>query len=375
VSIAAPAVDSGSIEKALAALFEEAVDQAAGGPPITRACRLNLVIGCRGRDQARQAEAAVAAIAEECPSRALLAVIDDRAGDAVTAEVTAHCAPGGGEGRHVCCEQVTITGSGRGAARLPDVVLPLLLPGLPVAVWLPGDPDLEGAGAPAAVARGLVEMADRLVVDARFLREPLDTLARLFARPVTLGDLGWQRLRGWREMTAAFFDGQAFESHPARVTRIRATYAGPMDVGGAGAAAGAGEAILLSCWAASRLGWKPASGPPARTTGRLALERPHAAGPGTIEIMGTPSADPTGRVLSFEMEAGDALFRLERSGVLDCVTATVTLPEACPIPRSARVPERDEASLLCRALEPGADGVHHETLALLARLAGAPQGG
>jgi len=112
VSIAAPAVDSGSIEKALAALFEEAVDQAAGGPPITRACRLNLVIGCRGRDQARQAEAAVAAIAEECPSRALLAVIDDRAGDAVTAEVTAHCAPGDGEGRHVCCEQVTITGSG-----------------------------------------------------------------------------------------------------------------------------------------------------------------------------------------------------------------------------------------------------------------------
>jgi len=151
----------------------------------------------------------------------------------------------------------------------------------------------------------------------------------------------------------------------------------PRDVAPAdGADGGGSEAILLACWAASRLRWAPGAAGAGLRNLRGSLVRPAGDPPGAIVLQALPSDRPAGQVLSFVLESEGATFRVERSEVLDCVTATVTVPEACPIPRSARVPERDQAALLCRSLEPsGIDPVHQEALALAARLAGAPPPG
>jgi hypothetical protein len=369
------AVDVTSIERELAAMWKKA-SEPGEGKTLTRACQFNLVACCDGAAQARLADSILSSISSQCPSRAILAVVDSAdAPDRLEAAISAHCVytPGAGRGRQVCCEQITLTGSGRGAVRLPGAVLPLLLPDLPVVVWYPGDPRLEAGGVFQTVARAVRESADRLVLDARLAARPWETMRALAALDVPAGDLAWQRLRGWREMVASFFDGAGLETVPGRLTRLTATWASPADQEPEDPRAmrGAAEAILLSCWAASRLKWAaPAPGIAPAEADRMLLSRPGGDPLGEIVLLAEPSDRPTGQVLSFVLEADDVSLRVERSGVLDCVTATATMPQACPIPRSARVPEREDAALLCRSLEPaGPDPLHLEALRLAARLA------
>jgi glucose-6-phosphate dehydrogenase assembly protein OpcA len=370
-------VDVTSIERELADLWKSAAEPGEG-VTLTRACQFNLVACCDGPAQARLADTVLSSISSQCPSRAILVVVDPVEGsDRLDAAISAHCVytAGAGRGRQVCCEQITLTGSGSGAQRLPGAVLPLLLPDLPVAVWYPGDPRLESRGVFESVSRVVRESADRLVLDGRLASHPWETMRVLASLELPLADLAWQRLRGWREMVASFFDGPGFETMPARLTRLTATWAAPSDAEPSDSREmpGAAEAILLSCWAASRLKWTPpAPGVVAAAADRMMLQRPAGQRFGEIVLEAQPSDRSTGQVLSFVLEADDATFRVERSGMLDCVTATATMPQACPIPRSARVPEREEAALLCRSLEPsGSDPVHLEALRLAARLAGA----
>ncbi|MGH9869693.1 MAG: glucose-6-phosphate dehydrogenase assembly protein OpcA [Candidatus Polarisedimenticolia bacterium] len=359
-------VELPAIERELAALSEKAQGTAEG---ISRACQLNLLVCCRGVAQARDAEAVVASISAECPSRAIVTVVDESTGqDRLEAAISAHCAVGGAQqGQQVCCEQITLTGSGRGVERLPRVVLPLLLPDLPVAVWYPEDPGLTEKSGYASVARALAGTADRVVMNARGLHDAWRSLLALASLETIIADLSWQRLRGWREMTATFFDSHAFEAYPARLSRLRVAYAVPFHTARQPHPhAGAAEAILLACWAASRLQWRPAG----VSDGACTLERPHGAGTAELALVPEPSARPAGQVIAFVLESPDATFRLERSEVLDCVTSTVTIPETCPVPRSARVAEREDGELLCRALGPGADdAVYAEALGLAAGMA------
>src|SRR5688572_18478701 len=183
-------VELPAIERELAALWESAPGTAEG---ITRSCQLNLLVCCRGAAQARAAEAVVASISAECPSRAIATVVEESTGvDRLEAAITAHCATGGTrQEQQVCCEQITLTGSGRGIERLPRVVLPLLLPDLPVAVWYPEDPGLTEKSGYALVARALAETADRMVTNARGLHDPWRSLLALASLETVIADLSW----------------------------------------------------------------------------------------------------------------------------------------------------------------------------------------
>jgi glucose-6-phosphate dehydrogenase assembly protein OpcA len=376
-------VDFTAIERELAGLWKAASTPSGneGAPAVMRACQLNLVILCIGGREATRATTTVAAVTRVRPSRVLMAVLEpEESSERLDASISALCSftPGAGLGKVVCCEQITITASRGAARRLAGAVLPLLLPDLPVVLWRPGDPDplSDDEDDPAAdPSSRLTSAADRVVIDSRRLRDAAGGFRRLVSLTCVLSDLAWHHLRGWRELTAGLFDGPVFEGYPRKIERIRVEYtAGEDDA--RQEREGRTEAFLLACWVASRLGWEPApAGGEEAGAGvdRFDLWRQGSEAATVIlcrvDEGRREGGTGRGRVSSLSLETPEAVFMLRRSGEADCVTATVTLPLACPVPRTARIVEREESALLCRVLESGGrDAVYDEALALAARL-------
>lgn len=358
-------VDFTAIERELAGLWKEASAAPDGGssPAVMRACQLNLVVLCRSSEEAARATSLAAQVTRVCPSRVLMAVLDidpapqSRAERGLEAFISAHCSytPGAGKGKQVCCEQITIAARGdAAAARLPGAVLPLLLPDLPVVLWWPGEPDLTNDN-----ARRLIDASDRVVIDSRRFTDATARYRHVAVLDRPVADLAWQRLRAWRELAAGLFDGGRFADYPPRLDTI--------EVGHAGGAGSHAEALLLGCWASSRLRWRPtgAAAPPARG---FTLARPDGR-PTRLALCDHPGKEPAGQILSLTLKSAEATFDLRRAGDFECVSLSVAVPEACPISRVARVVARDEATLLCRCLESGGrDDIYDEAVHLAGRM-------
>ncbi|HET6372416.1 MAG TPA: glucose-6-phosphate dehydrogenase assembly protein OpcA [Candidatus Polarisedimenticolia bacterium] len=365
------AIDIDAIERELAALWKMASQPGEGetSSPLVHACLLNLVVVCDGLDEVCRISKIIAEVTRMRPSRVLLAVTDaSQPGGYLNATVTAHCAytPGAGKGKQVCCEEISLAASADRVERLPGAVLRLLLPDLPVVLWFPADPDLTSPN-----AKRLIAASDRLVVDSRRFTDVAARVCELAPLHAVVSDLGWHRLRGWRELTAGVFDSPAFAAHPARLETIKVEYLG-MDTGNHAAAA---EALLLGAWAASQLGWHLEPGGTPAKSGALSFEllRPEGSA-GRLTLEGHPpdtGGGPAGRVVSLTLESKDAVFLVQRAESSETLSLSITIPDACGLPRAARAVERDEATLLCRCLETsGRDEVYERTLHLAALMLG-----
>ncbi len=394
-------VDVAAVERELAALWKAAVGSQAesGAPAVMHACLLNLVVCCRGEEEASRAGPVLVEVTRARPSRILVCVADPAApGRDLRASISARCAYAPGGARQVCCEQVVLTAGPAAEARLPGALLPLLVHDLPVVAWWPGIADLA-----SPLAGRLLAEADLLLVDSRRFPDTASALRRLAEAPCPVTDLAWMGMRGWREMTAGMFDGVATESYPGRLERIVVEHA----PGGARGSGPCSEALLLGSWAASRLGWRPAASPgaqraptagaavalPARvvaaavtSTGgdtaagagrerHFLLARPSG---GAAELIlretseALPAAPPggvAGRLDGIALEAPGAVFEVRRPDSPDCLTASVTMEESCPLPRTTWAAERDEATLIGRGIEEmGRDAVFQRTLDLAVAL-------
>ncbi len=369
------AVDVGKIERELTALWKAAAESSreGGSPAVTHASLLNLVIYCHGTDQVPRVQDTIGRVARARPSRVLLAVVDPASpGTGLRASISAHCSftPGAGRGKQVCCEQITMRVSIDAVRHLPGAVLPLLLPDLPVVLWYPGDPEMA-----SPAARRLIDSADLLVVDSRRLiavARRFGELARL-ASPVS--DLGWHRLRGWREVTAGIFDDPSCEAHSSRIEGITVDYPGHSNGGGAPGLYFA-EAMLLGCWVAGQLGWTP-SGLAAEPSDGSRVFTLATPGGKRGKLMLVAGGGEQAGILGLKLEAADARFAVRQGGSSETLSVSVEIPGNSPEPRTARMVERDEATLLCRALESAAgDAVHMRALDLASRLLGraAPAG-
>jgi len=129
------------------------------------------------------------------------------------------------------------------ATEICELTESLMMQELPTLLWWTG----EGiTGQPTFDA--LVELADSLVVDSSGTRNDSATvveLARFLSsrRNVGLRDLAWMRLRPWQDMIARFFDDPTLREELYSVRSLQI-------VSGSDA-----EALYLSGWLASRLGW------------------------------------------------------------------------------------------------------------------------
>src|SRR6478736_1127352 len=245
---------------AIAAEFVRARTRA-GSPAMGMVMTLIIVVD---EGEAEQAMLAARAASHEHPARVLGIIIGDaRGAGQVNAQV--------GTGSGWTGETALIRLKGEVVKHPESVVLPLLLPDSPVAIWWPCDPPQDPAADP------LGALAQRRITDAaaaqRGRSRAIHQQCSAYAKGNT--DLAWTRLTPWRALLAA-----ALDQHPLKISgaSVSSERANP-------------SADLLAAWLEDRL--------------RVTVARHASDGPGitqvTLDTKAGPIriARPDGRLATF----------------------------------------------------------------------------
>jgi glucose-6-phosphate dehydrogenase assembly protein OpcA len=213
----------------------------AGSPAMGMVMTLVIVVD---EDAAHDAMEAARTASKEHPARVLGVILGDARGHAV---INAQVGTGAGWSG----ETALIRLKGQVVKHPESVVLPLLLPDSPVALWWPADAPQDPANDP------LGALAQRRITDAaaatRARRKAIHHQCAAYARGNT--DLAWTRLTPWRALLAA-----ALDQHPAKVTSASVT-----------AERISPSADLLGAWLTDRL--------------KVDVERRSSGGPGITEVV------------------------------------------------------------------------------------------
>jgi glucose-6-phosphate dehydrogenase assembly protein OpcA len=208
-----------------------------------RAATFNLLVYESSAGSSFGPTVSVEGIASQNPCRVIELRSKGANEDAVEANVAAYCPVSRERSALVCCEYITIQGPESSFLRMCSTVSSLLIQELPTFLWWQGDLDLP-------LFDQLVEIASRVIVDTRSLRNPelaLKTLHRLIVNGRACGDLNWKRLASWQELTAQAFDPPDRRNAIFLVDRVTIDYK----------AGNSSQAMLFLGWIASRLGWEP----------------------------------------------------------------------------------------------------------------------
>lgn len=180
----------------------------------------------------------------EHPARVLGVILGDARGHA---EVNAQV----GIGEAWTGETALIRLKGEVVKHPESVVLPLLLPDSPVAIWWPTDAPHDPAADP------LGALAQRRITDAASTTKgktrAIHTVCATYAKGNT--DLAWTRITPWRALLAAALDQQPLKVRRASVTAERISP----------------SADLLRAWLNDRL--------------HVPVDRANSAGPGITEVV------------------------------------------------------------------------------------------
>jgi glucose-6-phosphate dehydrogenase assembly protein OpcA len=213
----------------------------AGSPAMGMVLTLIVVVD---DDQADDAMAAARAASKEHPARVIGVILGDaRGAPHVHAQV--------GIGQGWTGETAVIRLLGEVVKHPESVVLPLLLPDSPVAIWWASNAPMDPAGDPLGM------LAQRRITDAagvtRGKQRAMQTLCAAYAPGNT--DLAWTRLTPWRALLAASLDQYQTKVTSASVTAERISP----------------SADLLVTWLGNRL--------------KVPVGRRNSAGPGITETV------------------------------------------------------------------------------------------
>jgi glucose-6-phosphate dehydrogenase assembly protein OpcA len=232
----------------------------AGTPAMGMVMTLVIVVE---EDDAHDAMEAARAASQEHPARVLGVILGDARGHAV---VNAQVGTGAGWSG----ETALIRLKGEVIKHSDSVVLPLLLPDSPVALWWPSNAPQDPAADP------LGALAQRRITDAAAAThaktKAIHQQCTAYAKGNT--DLAWTRITPWRALLAA-----ALDQHPEKVTGASVT------------AERISPSADLLVWLNDRL--------------KVRVERHSSEGPGITEVvMTTKSGDisisrPDGKLASF----------------------------------------------------------------------------
>ena len=325
-----------------------------------RASVLNLIVTAPDGAAAERIAATMMRLGVRHPSRAIVLVADPvMHGDALDASITVHCHPGASRAEQICHETITLTCRGEAAHHLSGVVAPLLIHDLPTHVWWPGDPPFDDP-----VFDQLVEISDRVIVDSSDFTDLAAGYRRLSSlrRRSGVGDLSWERLAWWHELTAQFFDTPRFRRYLPNLNRLLIRYSVP-PVGGRpthhdeevapAVASPIAGALLYAGWLASRLGWKrrAVKSPLADGALRLVLEGRYEMIDLAIEPYPTADVDD-GELISVNLralgEAGAAEFIIDRRA--GEATVATNADGMTAVLRTMTSDTRSEAELLAQQL-------------------------
>jgi glucose-6-phosphate dehydrogenase assembly protein OpcA len=213
----------------------------AGSPAMGMVMTLVIVVD---EDGAPDAMRAARQASHEHPARVLGVILGDaRGASQVNAQV--------GTGDGWTGETALIRLKGEVVKHPESVVLPLLLPDSPVAMWWPSDPPADPARDP------LGQLAQRRITDAAAAVRGKGKAIHAQCASYSPGntDLAWTRITPWRALLAA-----ALDQHPLKISRgsVTAERISP-------------SAELLVAWLADRL--------------KIKVERKNSQGPGITEVV------------------------------------------------------------------------------------------
>jgi glucose-6-phosphate dehydrogenase assembly protein OpcA len=352
----------------LASLWDNPVGLDDGGDPLVRekglpharASVVNLIVTVVDDEAADRVVRTLLGLGVRHPSRAIVLVPERGAatGAPLDARISTHCNDASGGGDRVCYEEVVLTVRGEAADHLNGIVAPLLIHDLPTHVWWPGDPPFTDP-----VFEQLVEFSDRVLFDSSDFSDLLAGLRRCgsLRRSSGVGDLSWERLAWWQELTAQFFDAPRFRRYLPNLSRLHLRYAvAPRasqrradDEVAPGIASPMAQALLYAGWIATRLGWRRHRTLAGMADGafRLRLEGKHEMVELLVEPEATDEVQP-GELLSVRLrslgETGAAEFIIDRDAD-DAMVATNADGMTALLRRVAMDPPR-EAELLASQL-------------------------
>lgn len=339
---------------------------ASAGQPVMRACVLNLLIYTGSREETEHAAEIAIRLMRRHPNRAIILQTDpaEPAGtpDKLESLVTISCLRPRPDSPTVCCEQITIKASGADVEQLPNSVLPLLVTDVPVVLWWRGDPPFG-----KSVYRGLVSVADYLVIDSADFAEPLVEIAQLAARTqrrYALYDLNWTRLAPWRALTAQFFDAPAARVHLANIQQVNVQYGGDEEPNPI-------QAMLMIGWLGSRLGWQMGKAP---ASSNLASQSLIMRGPNRQNIIVNlravePSGAEPGSLVELQLLTPDAEFHITQTPGESKARVMAQLKDGAPVQRVVPLRALSAAELLDMQLGVrGRDPIYEQALTLGAKL-------
>ena len=333
---------------------------------------LTLVVVAPKPETAERAMAAINALHQRHPSRAIVVSPGDYDGPASTdAHIYASCKLSTRTDAEVCTEQILLKVGGELSAHLARVVSPLLIHDLPVVLWWPDDPPFG-----TRQFREVAEIADRLLVDSGGFGHDgsgrLAGLAAVAAEGVIVCDVGWLRLNLWRELVGGLFDHPLLTPELDHIVSLRVDFARPS------AALRLAKAAYMCGWLASRLGWEVAQpvergddevlrGSYRRGRRRISVElRPTRVGLGS-------SPHSAGSLLRVELEANRprSALRARVTRQHDHLLATADWNGAQVCRRAGRLEPFEETPYVAEALEqPGLDRLFERALVRAVRLVG-----
>lgn len=198
--------------------------QEAGG--VLRACAMTLITLIDDRQGTDPGET-LAELMHDHPARAILI----RAGGSgeLSAHCTAQCWMPFGRRQQICCEQIEIAAPLKLLGDVPAVLRGLLVPDLPVVVWLRSPSLLQKADlAP------FFELAHKIIIEPRGFDDSkwlIDRIRAIAGTGKPVADLTWVRITRWRETIARLFDDperrRALESVSEILIRHSSPEAGP----------------------------------------------------------------------------------------------------------------------------------------------------
>jgi len=311
-----------------------------------RTAVLTLVCVCLDVAAADGTDEVVRRLADNHPARVILVVADrDAQPDGITADLSLECSAIGGADQ-ICAESVRLVVNGAPALHLTSVVTPLLLPDVPVVLWLTGAPPLE-----QALHGEAIKVCERIVLDSDAFADPLAALNALDDAQrkhghIPVGDLAWARLLPWRELVAASFDGRDMQPflHGVRHVEVESCGTRPSS-----------EAWLLAGWLASRLDWAHDARPRISVTTRRDDD---------VEIGGLLAVH-----MRCELDQRSAAVSVQRRG--DTTVTLITTSDGLDAGGIMSTPEPELHALVGRELqESGWDSIYADAVRRATSLAG-----
>ncbi|HVB28376.1 MAG TPA: glucose-6-phosphate dehydrogenase assembly protein OpcA [Terriglobia bacterium] len=359
-----------TLEDELSELWRAAAEDPGSEHPVMRASVLTLLAFVEREEEGRETFNLISHVIAQNPCRAILMVAEPKEKpEGLSAWISAQCHLPPSGARQVCCEQIYVRARGEAVKGLDNVVLPLIIPELPVYLWW-----RAGRFAPPEFLNQLFRMTNRVLVDSGRFEEPELDLAALAwqvekfrnADGMAFSDLNWARLTPCRELIAQGFDSAEACSCLQDLSEVSLEWRqGPGTEGSRTA-----QALLLTAWLGSRLGWQPVSRITASAHPGRVLEFRRGDKPIRVEWAVRRESGKPSTPFRVTLKTGStppAQFSVTESEEEGIVRTRAEMPGHAPLERTARLLVMGEVELVNEELKfPERDRVYEEALNLIA---------